>query len=93
LQKLRYMEPIGDQTTKKYTYMTWRCLLTLIWLIGAGLMVNACDHSNADPTPSSETKENNQMQSTTATSTIRPLIPPLDDSQPQVISTATFALG
>jgi hypothetical protein len=87
------MEPIGDQATKKFTCMTWRWMLTLIWLIGAGLMINACDHSNADPMSNSETKENNQMQSTTATSTIRPLIPPLDDSQPQAISTATFALG
>jgi len=87
------MEPIGDQTTKKYTCLNWRYLLTLICLAGAGLMINACNHSNADSMSNSDTKENNQMQSTTAASPIRPPLPPLDDSQPQAISTATFALG
>ena len=85
------MEPIGDQATKKYTYMTWRCLLTLICLTGAGLMINACDHSNADSAAATEIKKGSKMES--STSTIKTRIPTLDAAAPAETRTATFALG
>lgn len=82
-------------STAVLTYLNRRSLIKLVCMValGSGFWISACDHRSPDPPQKAEATENKTMKSALSTADSRQPIPPLDLWQPQVIRTATFALG
>jgi hypothetical protein len=85
----------NEQKTEIYTYLSRRRLMKWIGLstFGLGFWIHACDHSNADSTPTPGTKKENKMKSINSGKSLETRIPPIDAAAPAETNTATFALG
>jgi len=92
------MKPIHANRNQKiavYIYLSRRSLMALIVLsaFGMGLLISACDQSNADSAPPAEIKKGSKMEPTKLNSTLNSGIPAIDAAAPAETRTATFALG
>ncbi len=85
----------NEQKTEIYTYLSRRSLIKWIGLstFGSGFWIYACDHGNADSTPTPGTEKENKMKSIKSGKGIETRIPPIDAAAPAETDTATFALG
>jgi len=92
---MKYVWANKEGSTAINAYLNRRSLIRMICMValGAGLWISACDHRSVDPPQKTAATENKTMKSALSTADTRQQIPPLDLSQPQVVKTATFALG
>lgn len=95
INKMKYFESAGNQSTEICTFMNRRNLMKLFYLAGISmaLAIGACDFRKIDTPAQTNSKKESSMESIQTTQSIQNKIPLIDSATYDEIQTATFALG
>jgi hypothetical protein len=92
---MKFLKPAEDQPVELYTFINRRNLMKLLCLAGIimSFMIIACDFNKVEAQTETQSKKENNMESTQSTTTHQIKIPPIDAATAIETETATFALG
>ena len=86
---------VSANSTQIYHYISRRCLLKALGLIGLGLtpFLNACGDAGAGKKTEYSERNNSKMQASIEQPQKFSILPPIDTKATLKIETATFAMG
>ena len=92
---MKLNKSVENQLTEKqrYTYLPDHMILFVVAAICIAVVMTGCDTRNVDASAETDSKKENNMESTQTVTTLQNNIPPIDAAVLTKTKTATFAMG